>query len=152
MGLPAINSIIPNDRKLLFLLPHLMKRKQEIKLRFSPHCHSLVFEYSNTSISKRKFFSTKRLLDNLGDIDSIVIGGETTNFKVHQGGILALLELKKEAAALNLTDRENKFFFKGLDVPFYSWECVSLLTESRSYDFQIPDRHDFYILITAVRA
>lgn len=59
------------------------------------------------------------------------------------------MEVQKEMKSLNLSEREEKFFFNDLEVPFYSWECFSILTENRSYDFQILNFKD-YLLFTTV--
>jgi hypothetical protein len=45
------------------------------------------------------------------------------------------MELQKESDSLNLTERESTFFFKGLKEPYFSWECVSLMADQRTFDF-----------------
>jgi hypothetical protein len=123
---------------------HYSKRtKEKIHLKLSPHYNSMIFKYG---------LKKKESKHKVNTLKSLILGAETSNFKVHQAGILLYMELQKEARSLDLTDREIKYFFKGLDVPFHSWECLSLITDSRTYDFQIEDFRDYYIFSVAMRA
>jgi hypothetical protein len=40
---------------------------------------------------------------------------------------------------MNISDDERKRLFENLKEPFYSWNCVSLIMDNRTYDFEIED-------------
>jgi len=44
------------------------------------------------------------------------------------------MEFQKEMTDLELTQREKNFFLRDLKVPFYTWECASIVCENRTID------------------
>lgn len=55
-------------------------------------------------------------------------------------------------ADLNLTEREKNFFLRDLEVPFFAWQCFSIICENRTLDFQIEKKKDFFTFALLVKS
>jgi len=52
---------------------------------------------------------------------------------------------------VNLPDSELHVFKQDLQEPFYAWECVTLLSRRRTYDFVIEQPEILYAFINAIQ-
>ena len=84
---------------------------------------------------------------SLDEVTGISYGPNTMALLRHQDEILNVLAANRDRPEERRAEDERLMRQKG---HYFAWECVSLLTKHRTYDFVIRDRDELLLFVNAV--
>lgn len=78
-------------------------------------------------------------------------GSFTSTFRKYQGEVLKTIELQKEIRRSAKIKQEEKLrLFESLKEKFYAWNCVSIVSNYRTFDFEIEDPDQLWTFINGI--
>jgi hypothetical protein len=127
--------------------------QKEVVFRVSKNFRYFFIEYPKSKIAQlirpSKCKQDILFLDKVKRIIGVVYGANTANFSKYKKDIIDRIEVQKEIILRELEPR--KILMNTAKEDFYDWECVSLITKDRTFDFIIKKDKDRWKFLMGIQ-